>query len=103
MGPAGGISPGSTVFDPHLLAGSAALVIALLLLLVYAYRRRHFIVWWMAAWLLLAGSMLAVSGSYRSEQLSWMIYGISQFLGVLASLAFVVAADAYRQRPQLKR
>jgi diguanylate cyclase (GGDEF)-like protein len=32
-----------------------------------------------------------------------MIYGISQFLGVLASLAFVVAADAYRQRPQLRR
>jgi diguanylate cyclase (GGDEF)-like protein len=98
-----GISPGSTVFDPHLLAGSAALVIALLLLLVYAYRRRHFIVWWMVAWLLLAGSMLAVSRSHQSDQLGWMIYGISQFLGVLASLAFVVAADAYRQRPQLKR
>ena len=103
MGPPAVVSPGSTVFDPHLLAGSAALVIALLLLLVYAYRRRHFIVWWMVAWLLLAGSMLAVSRSYKSDQLGWMIYGISQFLGVLASLAFVVAADAYRQRPQLKR
>jgi len=32
-----------------------------------------------------------------------MVYGISQLLGVLASLAFVVAADAYRQRPRLKR
>jgi len=96
-------SPGSTVFDPHVLAGSGALVIALLLLLVFAYRRRHFIVWWMIAWLLLAGSMLTVPGQYVSQQLGWMIYGISQFLGVLASLAFVVAADAYRQRPKLKR
>ena len=32
-----------------------------------------------------------------------MAYGLSQFLGVLSSLAFVVAADAYRQKPQLKR
>ena len=86
-----------------MLAGTSALVIALLLLLVYAYRRRHFIVWWMFAWLLLAGSMLAVSRSYDSLQLGWMIYGISQFLGVLASLAFVVAADAYRRKPRLKR
>jgi diguanylate cyclase (GGDEF)-like protein len=86
-----------------MLAGTSALVIALLLLLVYAYRRRLFIVWWMFAWLLLAGSMLAVSRSYESLQLGWMIYGISQFLGVLASLAFVVAADAYRRKPRLKR
>ena len=95
--------PGSTVFDPHVLAGTGAVVIALLLLLVYAYRRRHFIVWWTIAWLLLAGSMLTASGQYASQQLGWMIYGISQFLGVLASLAFVVAADAYRQRPRWKR
>jgi len=91
------------VGDPHVLAGTSAVVIALLLLLVYAYRRRHFILWWMFAWLLLAGSMLAVSRPYESVQLGWMIYGISQFLGVLASLAFVVAADAYRQKPRLKR
>jgi len=32
-----------------------------------------------------------------------MAYGLSQFLGVLSSLAFVVAADAYRQKPQLRR
>jgi diguanylate cyclase (GGDEF)-like protein len=91
------------VFNPHVLAGSAAFVIALLLLLVYAYRRRPFILWWTCAWLLLAGSMLAVSRSYLSLQLDWMIYGISQFFGVLASLAFVIAADAYRQTPRLTR
>jgi diguanylate cyclase (GGDEF)-like protein len=103
VAPAAGLSPESTSFDPHLLAGTTAIVIALLLLLVFAYRRRHFILWWMFAWLLLAGSMLAVSRSYASVQLGWMIYGISQLLGVLASLAFVVAADAYRQKPRLKR
>jgi diguanylate cyclase (GGDEF)-like protein len=32
-----------------------------------------------------------------------MAYGTSQLLGVLGSLAFVVAADAYRQRPRLRR
>ena len=98
-----GIRPGFTVLNPHVLAGSSALVIAFLLLLVYAYRRRHFILWWVVAWLLLAGSMLFVSRSYQSEQLGWMVYGISQLFGVLASLAFVVAADSYRQRPKLKR
>lgn len=98
-----GISPPSAALDPHVLAGSGALVIALLLMLVYAYRRRHFIIWWVIAWLLLGGSMLAVAQSYGSAQLGWMVYGISQFFGVLASLAFVVAADAYRQRPRLKR
>ena len=103
VGEQSGINQGSTVFDPHMLAGSSALVIAFLLLLVYAYRRRNFILWWIVAWLLLAGSMLSVSRAYVSAQLGWMVYGISQFFGVLASLAFVVAADAYRQRPKLKR
>jgi diguanylate cyclase (GGDEF)-like protein len=98
-----GISPGFTVLNPHVLAGSSALVIALLLLLVYAYRRRQFILWWIVAWLLLAGSMLFLSRSYQNEKLGWMVYGISQLFGLLASLAFVVAADAYRQRPKLKR
>ncbi|HEX6464577.1 MAG TPA: hypothetical protein VFZ98_09000, partial [Vicinamibacterales bacterium] len=98
-----GINPGSTVIDPHVLAGSGALVIALLLLLVYAYRRRHFIVWWIIAWLLLAAWMLPMARTYKNAQLGGMVYGISQFFGLLASLAFVVAADAYRQRPKLKR
>ena len=97
------ISPGSTVLDPHVLAGSCALVIALLLLLVYVYRRRHFIVWWIIAWLLLAAWMLPMAHTYKGVQLGWMVYGISQFFGLLASLAFVVAADAYRQRSKLNR
>src|SRR4051812_5431508 len=72
-------------------------------LLVYFYRRRMFILWWMGAWFLLAGSMLPVARSYTNAALGGMAYGLSQFLGVLSSLAFVVAADAYRQKPHLKR
>jgi diguanylate cyclase (GGDEF)-like protein len=93
----------SAVLNPHVVAGSAALVIALLSLLVYLYRRRLFILWWVGAWLLLAGSMLMVAHPFANGKLAAMVYGVSQFMGVLASLAFVVAADAYRQRPRLTR
>jgi diguanylate cyclase (GGDEF)-like protein len=97
------LTPGLTVINPHVLAGTAAFVIAVLLLFVYLYRRRPFILWWMGAWLLIAGSMISIAVPYEGETLGAMAYGVSQFLGVLSSLAFVVAADAYRQRPQLKR
>jgi diguanylate cyclase (GGDEF)-like protein len=97
------ISPASTVINPHILAGSAAMVIALLLSLVYLYRRRLFILWWMGGWLLLAGSMTAVARPYGITKLGWLAYGVAQFMGVLSSLTFVVAADAYRQRPRLRR
>ena len=93
----------SAVLNPHLVAGSAAIVIALLSLLVYLYRRRLFILWWVGAWLLLAASMLTMVHVYANEKLGAMAYGVSQFMGVLSSLAFVVAADAYRQRPRLRR
>lgn len=98
-----GISPASTVINPHIMAASAAAIVALLLAFVYLYRRRLFILWWMAAWVLLAGSMMVVARPYANTRLGWMAYGISQFMGVLSSLAFVVAADAYRQRPRLRR
>jgi diguanylate cyclase (GGDEF)-like protein len=91
------------IVNPHLVAGAGAIVIALLSLLVYLYRRRLFILWWVGAWLLLAVSMLTLTHAYRNATLGAMGYGLSQFLGVLGSLAFVVAADSYRQRPRLKR
>jgi diguanylate cyclase (GGDEF)-like protein len=93
----------SAVLDPHIVAGSAAIVIALLSLLVYLYRRRLFILWWVGAWALLAASMLSAARTYHGVTLAAMAYGLSQFTGVLASLAFVVAADAYRQHPRLRR
>jgi diguanylate cyclase (GGDEF)-like protein len=98
-----GLTPGSTVVNPHVLAGSAAFVIAALLLFVYLYRRRPFILWWIGAWVLMAGSMIAEAAPSNGETIGGMIYGISQFLGVVSALAFVVAADAYRQRPRLTR
>ena len=47
--------------------------------------------------------MIVVSRSYGGVQLDGLAYGISQFVGLLSSLAFVVAADAYRQRPRFRR
>jgi diguanylate cyclase (GGDEF)-like protein len=93
----------SAVLNPHVVAGSAAIVIALLSLLVYVYRRRPFILWWVGAWMLVGVSMLVGARAYGNEKLGAMAYGGSQVLGVLSSLAFVVAADAYRQRPRLRR
>jgi diguanylate cyclase (GGDEF)-like protein len=93
----------ATLIEPHLLAGITALVLALMSLLVYLYRRRLFILWSMGAWSLLAASMLPVSVRFENEHIGGIAYGISQFLGVLGALAFVVAADAYRQKPQITR
>jgi len=89
--------------NPHLLAGTTAFVVAFVLLLVYFYRRRIFIAWWMTAWLLLGLSMFGASHPFQTKQLNGLVYGISQFLGVLSALAFVVAVDAYRQRPRFRR
>jgi len=97
------LTPGSTAVNPYILVGFTAVVVGAMCLLVYFYRRRLFILWWMGAWFLLAGAMLPVSRSYKNVALGGIAYGFSQFLGVLSSLAFVVAADAYRQKPQLKR
>jgi len=97
------LTPGSTAVNPYILVGFTAVVVGAMSLLVYFYRRRLFILWWMGAWFLLAGAMLPVSRSYKNVALGGIAYGLSQFLGVLSSLAFVVAADAYRQKPQLKR
>jgi len=83
--------------------GAAAIVIASILLLLYLYRRRLFILWWISGWILLAASMFLVARPYLNQKLGWMAYGTSQFLGILSSLAFVVAADAYRHRPLLRR
>ena len=103
MGASPAVGAEFAVLNPHVIAGSAALVIALLSLLVYVYRRRLFILWWMSAWLLLGASMFIVARTFANDKLGAMAYGISQFLGVLAALAFVVAADAYRQRPRIRR
>jgi diguanylate cyclase (GGDEF)-like protein len=98
-----GITPDPAFVNPRTLAGVAAIVIAALLLLLYAYRRRNFIVWWVGAWALLASSLLITRHTFVSLAIDRMVYGTSQFLGIVASLTFVVAADAYRHRPHLRR
>ena len=47
--------------------------------------------------------MFLAARPYVNEKLGGMAYGTSQFLGILSSLAFVIAADAYRHRPLLRR
>lgn len=101
--PASALAPSVALIDPHLLAGTTATIIAGLLLLLYFSRRRLFIAWWSAAWALTAISMVLVVPFYTAPQISWMVYGLSQFIGILSALAFVVAGAAYRQRPRFKR
>jgi diguanylate cyclase (GGDEF)-like protein len=98
-----GIAPQSAFVNPRIVTGAAALVIACVLLLLYAYRRRLFILWWIGGWVLLSASMFLAARPYVNEKLGWMMYGMSQFMAILSSLSFVIAADAYRHRPLIRR
>ena len=89
--------------NPHVLAGITALTLGLVVMLVYFYRQRPFIAWWMIAWMLLGASMLILGNHYSTRELRGLAFGASQFLGVLCTLAFVVAADAYRRHPRMRR
>jgi diguanylate cyclase (GGDEF)-like protein len=93
----------SALINPRLLLGSETAVIATLLLLLYIYRQRPFILWWMWGWLALTAASLLTAESFRSVQLDAMAFGTAQFLRILAGLLFVVATDAYRQAPRLRR
>jgi diguanylate cyclase (GGDEF)-like protein len=93
----------SALINPRLLMAVETAVIATLLLLLYIYRRRTYILWWMWGWFALSlGSMISAE-HMRSEKLDAMAFGLAQFLRILAGLLFVVATDAYRQAPRLKR
>jgi diguanylate cyclase (GGDEF)-like protein len=93
----------SALINPRLLLGVETTVIATLLLLLYIYRRRSYILWWMWGWLALSAGALFSAGSFDNEQLDAMAFGVAQFLRILAGLLFVVATDAYRQAPRLRR
>lgn len=97
------IAPQATAIQPRLLTGVAALIVTGLLLLLYFYRRRLYILYWIAGWLITAASTLLTAYPYRSHLLGWFAYGMSQFLGIISALVFVVSADAYRTRPVLRR
>jgi len=93
----------STVINPRLLIGVETAVIATLLLLLYIYRRQPYILWWMWGWVLLSAGALLSAESFQTTKLDAMVFGIAQFFRLLAGLLFVVAADAYRQPPRLRR
>ena len=97
------VTPSSAFVNPRIVTGAAAMVTASVLLLLYVYRRRLFILWWIGGWLLLCCCMFVSARPYANQKLGWMAYGISQFMGILSALAFVIAADAYRHRPLLRR
>jgi diguanylate cyclase (GGDEF)-like protein len=86
------------------VAGSGALVVTGLLLLLFFYRRRLYILFWTGGWLLVSARMfLAAPPLDRSDKLSLMSFGVSQFLGILSALFFVISADAYPARPRVRR
>lgn len=94
--------PPDVALNPHVFAGTTAIVIASLLFLLYFYRRRRFILYWIAGWVLLAVSMF-LALPIPLQKLRSMAIGMSQFVALIGSLTFVVAADAYRHQPHLHR
>ena len=92
-----------TLVNPRLMLGVETAVIATLLLLLYVYRRQAYILWWMWGWLLLSAGALLSAHSFGSTQLDAMAFGVAQLLRLVAGLLFVVATDAYRRPPRLRR
>jgi diguanylate cyclase (GGDEF)-like protein len=97
------VAPDPEHLNPYTLAGAGALVITGVLLLLFFYRRRLYILFWIAAWVLLAGSMFVAGRQYSVSLTSYFGYGISQFLGVISGLMFVLSADAYPSQPPSAR
>jgi diguanylate cyclase (GGDEF)-like protein len=97
------ITADPALVNPRLLGSSETAVIAALLLLIYAYRRRRYILWWTWGWCLLSVATLVTMWPSKSQQLLAMVFGLAQFLRILSGLMFVVAADAYRRTPDIKR
>jgi diguanylate cyclase (GGDEF)-like protein len=93
----------TTVINPRLLVGVETAVIATLLLFLYIYRRQPYILWWMWGWVLLSAGALLSAEPFQTTKLDAMVYGVAQFFRLVAGLLFVVAADAYRQAPRLRR
>ena len=88
---------------PGAVAGIAALIIGAFLLLLFFYRRRTYILYWSGAWLLTALAMFLAARPYEGPQAAAFVYGLSQFLSIVAGLVFAISADAYRSRPAMRR
>jgi diguanylate cyclase (GGDEF)-like protein len=94
-------SPEQTI-NPFHAAGQGALVVTAVLFLLFFYRRRMFILFWTGGWLLLCASMFMAGRSF-DDLAGQLTYGVSQFLGILSALFFVISADAYPARPKVRR
>ncbi len=94
--------PGGAVLNAQLLLGAAALLVTGLLFLLYFYRPRLYIRYWTLGWSVAAASSLLLAPHYTNPQLAASVYGLSQLLGIVAALVFVISADAYRGRPRLR-
>jgi diguanylate cyclase (GGDEF)-like protein len=93
-----------TAFNLWRVAGSGSLVVTGLLFLLFFYRRRLYILFWTGGWLLLALSMfLGARPLEIGDRFTAVSYGVSQFLGILSALFFVISADAYPARPRVRR
>jgi diguanylate cyclase (GGDEF)-like protein len=97
------IAPMLATVNPHVLLGAATLTVTGLLCLLYFYRRRLYILYWIAGWSLATAGTFLVAREYPNPKLGAALYGISQFLGIISALVFVISADAYRTRPRLRR
>ena len=95
-------SDATVTINPWTVAGQGGLVVTGLLLLLFVYRRRLYILFWTAGWFLISASMF-LAGREIDNQYALLTYGISQFLGLLSALFFVISADAYPARPRVRR
>jgi diguanylate cyclase (GGDEF)-like protein len=103
QGASSAIAPQATAIQPRVLAGITALIGTALLLLLYFYRRRLYILYWIIGWLVTAVSTFLTAFPYPRQKFGWFAYGVSQYLGFISALVFVISADAYRAPPRFKR
>ena len=96
------ITSSEQTINPSRVASEGALVVTGLLLLLFFYRRRLYILFWTAGWFLVSASMFLASRLPPNE-VGLLSYGVSQFLGILSALFFVISADAYPARPRVRR
>jgi diguanylate cyclase (GGDEF)-like protein len=89
--------------NPWRVAGQGALAVTGMLLLLFFYRRRPYILFWTGGWFLVAASMFLSARPFANERVALLSYGVSQFLGILSALFFVISADAYPARPRVRR
>lgn len=97
------LAPVKTIVNPSVMLGAATLTITGLLCLLYFYRRRLYILYWIAGWSLSTAATFLSARQYSNPKLGFALYGVSQFLGIISALVFVISADAYRSRPRLRR